>query len=57
MREIRKSGSEGSGEETTVRKAGIGASPLTLRVRGSSIEALATPQTRESGRYARHRSR
>ncbi len=29
--EIRKSGSEGSGEETTGRKAGIGASPLTLR--------------------------
>lgn len=28
----RKSGSEGSGEETTGRKAGIGASPLTLRV-------------------------
>ena len=31
--EIRKSGSEGSGEETTGRKAGIGASPLTLRER------------------------
>jgi hypothetical protein len=29
--EIRKSRSEGSGEETTGRKAGIGASPLTLR--------------------------
>lgn len=28
--EIRKSGSEGSREETTGRKAGIGASPLTL---------------------------
>jgi hypothetical protein len=33
MREIRKSGSEGSGEETTGRKAGSGASPLTLRLR------------------------
>jgi hypothetical protein len=30
----RKSGSEGGGEETTGRKAGIGASPPTLRVAG-----------------------
>ena len=29
---IRTSGSEGSGEETTGRKAGTGASPLTLRL-------------------------
>ena len=37
--EIRKSGSEGSGEETTGRKTGIGASPLTLHVGGADGNA------------------
>ena len=41
--EIRKSGSEGSGEETTGRKAGIGASPLTLRDLRGSVETCPVP--------------
>ena len=38
----RKSGSAGSGEETTGRKAGIGASPLTQHPRDATRDASLT---------------
>jgi hypothetical protein len=48
--EIRKSGSEGSGEETTGRKAGIGAAALTLRDTCWLPPAAARASMSESGR-------
>jgi hypothetical protein len=66
MRGSRKSGSEGGGEETTGRKAGIGASPPTLRGTGadcatadaaSSSVATAPPSSRRAAAFASEQKR